>query len=86
MAKKNKEISSSNLLKIKPITESQKTVFETWKKGQNQFLFGCAGTGKTFISLYLAMQDVLNLQTKYEKVVNHHSINFFNTFSTKSGM
>ena len=69
MAKKNKEISSSNLLKIKPITESQKTVFETWKKGQNQFLFGCAWTGKTFISLYLAMQDVLNLQTKYEKVV-----------------
>ena len=69
MAKKNKEISSSNLLKIKPITESQKTVFETWKKGQNQFLFGCAGTGKTFISLYLAMQDVLNLQTKYEKFV-----------------
>ena len=69
MAKKNKEISSSNLLKIKPITESQKTVFESWKKGQNQFLFGCAGTGKTFISLYLAMQDVLNLQTKYEKVV-----------------
>ena len=69
MAKKNKEISSSNLLKIKPITESQKTVFENWKKGQNQFLFGCAGTGKTFISLYLAMQDVLNLQTKYEKVV-----------------
>ena len=69
MAKKNKEISSSNLLKIKPITESQKTVFETWKKGQNQFLFGCAGTGKTFISLYLAMQDVLYLQTKYEKVV-----------------
>ena len=31
MAKKNKEISSSNLLKIKPITESQKTVFDTWK-------------------------------------------------------
>ena len=69
MAKKNKDISSSNLLKIKPITESQKTVFETWKKGQNQFLFGCAGTGKTFVSLYLAMQEVLNLQTKYEKVV-----------------
>ena len=69
MAKKNKEISSSNLIKVKPITEGQNSVFETWKKGQNQFLFGCAGTGKTFISLYLAMQDVLNLQTKYEKVV-----------------
>ena len=69
MAKKNKEISSSNLIKVKPITESQKSVFETWKQGKNQFLFGCAGTGKTFVSLYLAMQDVLNLQTKYEKVV-----------------
>jgi predicted ribonuclease YlaK len=69
MAKKNKEISSSNLIKVKPITESQKTVFETYKKGQNQFLFGCAGTGKTFVSLYLALQDVMSLQTKYDKVI-----------------
>ena len=69
MAKKNKEISSSNLIKVKPITEGQKSVFETWKQGKNQFLFGCAGTGKTFISLYLAMQDVLDLKTKYDKVI-----------------
>ena len=39
------------------------------KEKKNQFLFGCAGTGKTFISLYLALQDVMNLQTKYDKVV-----------------
>ena len=69
MAKKNKEISSSNLIKVKPITEGQKSVFETWKQGKNQFLFGCAGTGKTFVSLYLAMQDVLDLKTKYDKVI-----------------
>ena len=69
MAKKNKEISSSNLIKVKPITESQKTVFETYKKGQNQFLFGCAGTGKTFVSLYLALQDVLKNEMPQDKVV-----------------
>ena len=69
MPKKKKEISSSNLIKVKPITEGQKTVFETWKQGKNQFLFGCAGTGKTFVSLYLALQDVMNLQTKYDKVI-----------------
>ena len=69
MAKKNKEISSSNLIKVKAITERQKSVFETWKQGKNQFLFGCAGTGKTFVSLYLAMQDVLDLKTKYDKVI-----------------
>jgi predicted ribonuclease YlaK len=70
MAKKQKlEIGSSNLISVKPITDNQKIVFDTWKKKQNQFLFGCAGTGKTFISLYLALQDVMNLQTKYDKVV-----------------
>ena len=70
MAKKQKlEIGSGNLISVKPITDNQKIVFETWKKKQNQFLFGCAGTGKTFVSLYLALQDVMNLQTKYDKVV-----------------
>ena len=70
MSKKQKlEIGSSNLISIKPITDNQKLVFETWKQKKNQFLFGCAGTGKTFISLYLALQDVMNLQTKYNTVV-----------------
>jgi len=44
-------------------------VFESWKKGLNQFLFGCAGTGKTFISLYLALQEVLRNETPYDKVI-----------------
>ena len=70
MSKKQKlEIGSGNLISIKPITDNQKIVFETWKEKKNQFLFGCAGTGKTFVSLYLAMQDVLSLQTKYDKVI-----------------
>ena len=66
---KKKEIHSGDLVKIEPITDNQKLVFEGHKAGKNGFFFGCAGTGKTFVSLYLAMQDVLNLQTKYEKVV-----------------
>ena len=59
-AKKNKEINHSSLTTIKPITDNQKLVFSTWKKGDNQFLFGCAGTGKTFVSLYLALQDIFD--------------------------
>ena len=43
--KKNKEINHNNLVTIKPITDNQKQVFASWKKGKNQFLFGCAGTG-----------------------------------------
>ena len=68
-SKKNKEINHNNLVTVKPITDNQKTVFNTWKKGQNQFLFGAAGTGKTFVSLYLAMQEVLDLKSNYDKVV-----------------
>jgi phosphate starvation-inducible PhoH-like protein/PhoH-like ATPase len=67
--KSNKEINLNNLVVIKPITDNQKIVFNTWKKDKNQFLFGAAGTGKTFVSLYLAIQAVLDLKTSYDKVV-----------------
>ena len=70
MAKKgSKEINMSNLVAVKPITDNQKVVFDSWKKEKNQFLFGAAGTGKTFCALYLAMQAVMDLKTNYEKVV-----------------
>ncbi len=67
--KKNKEINSNDLVTIKPITNNQKIVFNTWKKEKNQFLFGAAGTGKTFISLYLALQDVMDLKKPFDKVI-----------------
>ena len=68
-SKKNKEINHNNLVAIKPITDNQKIVFDEFKKNKNQFLFGAAGTGKTFCALYLAMQAVMDLKTPYEKVV-----------------
>jgi predicted ribonuclease YlaK len=66
---KQKDINYNQLASIKPVTDSQKIVFDTWKTGKNQFLFGCAGTGKTFISLYLALQEVLKNDTPYDKVI-----------------
>ena len=66
---KNKDITFNQLSIIKPVTDSQKIVFDSWKNGLNQFLFGCAGTGKTFISLYLALQEVLKNDTPYDKVI-----------------
>ncbi len=68
-SKKNKEINASSLVAIKHITDNQKIVFDTWKKGKCQFLFGAAGTGKTFISLYLALKDVMDLKKPFNKVV-----------------
>ena len=68
-SKKNKEINANNIVTIKHITDNQKVVFDTWKKGKNQFLFGAAGIGKTFISLYLSLRDVMDLKKPYNKVV-----------------
>ena len=67
MAKK--DITNTDLVKIEPITDNQKLVFDSYVKGQHQFMFGSAGTGKTFISLYLALSEVLRDDTKYDKVV-----------------
>ena len=66
---KKKEINYSDLIKIDPITETQKQVFKSWKEGKNQFLCGCAGTGKTFVSMYLAFEEVLRNETPYDKVI-----------------
>ena len=71
---KQKEITYNQLNQIKPVTDSQKLVFDTWKQGQNQFLFGCAGTGKTFVSLYLALSEVLRNETPYDKVIMVRSL------------
>ena len=71
---KQKEITYSQLNEIKPVTDSQKVVFDSWKQGLNQFLFGCAGTGNTFVSLYLALSEVLKNETPYDKVVMVRSL------------
>ena len=65
---KAKEIRLDSLVKVNPITDNQKKAFEAYEKGKNLFMYGAAGTGKTFISLYLAMQEVLKNDTPYDTV------------------
>lgn len=66
--KRKKPINQDHLVKIEPVTESQTKVFESWSKDKHLVLHGCAGTGKTFISMYLALREVLNENTPYEKI------------------
>jgi predicted ribonuclease YlaK len=65
---KAKEIRMDSLVKVNPITDNQKKAFEAYQKGKNLFLYGAAGTGKTFVSLYLAMQEVMKNDTPYDTV------------------
>ena len=68
MAKKQ-DVKIDDLVTIKPITDNQKVAFEAWKKDNKElFLHGAAGPGKTFISLYLALEKVLDPSTPYHCV------------------
>ena len=63
-----KPINIDHLKTIEPLTDNQKKVFESYKSGKNLVLHGAAGTGKTFISLYLALEQILDLNSPYEKI------------------
>ena len=66
--KRKKPISTTYLLDIEPITENQKRLFESYSQNKHIVAYGTAGTGKTFISLYNALSDVLDETTPYEKI------------------
>jgi len=66
--KRKKPINLDYMKKIEPLTENQETLFSRYGLDQNLVAYGCAGTGKTFITLYNALRDVLNEKTAYEKI------------------
>ena len=66
--KRKKPINTDMMRDIEPLTENQKLLFESYSKGKNLVAYGAAGTGKTFITLYNALQDVLDPSTPYEKI------------------
>ena len=66
--RRKKPINADLLVDIDPLTANQDKFFEEYDAGKNLFAYGCAGTGKTFIALYKALKDVLDLDTPYEKI------------------
>ncbi len=66
--KRRKPINSDLMRDIEPLTDNQKLLYEAYEKGQHIVAYGCAGTGKTFITLYNALQDVLDERTPFEKI------------------
>ena len=66
--KRRKPLSSEYLLDIEPLTQNQQKLFESYKQQKHLVAYGCAGTGKTFITLYNALSDVLDERTPYERI------------------
>jgi len=62
------------LEQIEPLTYTQRLAFESYNAGNQIVLHGCAGTGKTFLSLYLAVRDVLEKVDGKQKVIIVRSV------------
>lgn len=58
-----------DLLQFDPLTQNQEIAYKAWDEGDNLVLTGTAGTGKTFMALYLALEDVLDKETEWDKLI-----------------
>jgi len=72
--KSYEEKNSFRLASIQPITENQHKTFDLYDAEKNLLLYGTAGTGKTFISLYLALEEVLSGKSTYNKIIIVRSV------------
>ena len=66
--KRKKALGNEYLLDIDPLTDNQRKLFDAYAEGKHLVAYGCAGTGKTFITLYNALREVLDERTPYEKI------------------
>lgn len=54
---------------IEPLTDNQKLFFDAYEDSNIMLLHGVAGTGKTFIALYHALEEVLDKSNPYKRVI-----------------
>ena len=66
--KRKTPLSADYLVNIEPITDNQKKLFDSYANKKHIIAYGCAGTGKTFITLFNALKEVLDENTPYEKI------------------
>ena len=68
-----KMVKLGDLKKIEPMTETQFNFFEAWNNAPEDniafVLSGSAGTGKSYVSVYFALQEILHPESIYKKIV-----------------
>ena len=63
-----------DLFDFEPQTENQERAYSAWDDGENLVLAGSAGTGKTFVAMYLGLEAVLERETPYNKLIIVRSV------------
>jgi phosphate starvation-inducible protein PhoH len=70
----NQEKLNFKLRNVEPLTQNQKLSFEAYQGGKNLMLHGIAGTGKSYISIYLGLNQILGESSQYKKLVIVRSV------------
>ena len=73
-AQRKKQNTGLRLKEIDPRTPNQIRTFEKYDNGDHLLLQGVAGTGKTFISSYLALDEIINRRSNKQKLVIVRSV------------
>jgi predicted ribonuclease YlaK len=61
-------VNADLMVKVEPLSDNQEKIFKAWDEGKHLFIYGCAGTGKTFTALYKALYDSLKATPSYDRV------------------
>lgn len=62
-------VTIEDLRTIEPRTSTQGSFWKNWKEYDVHVLSGYAGTGKSFISVYKALEDILGVNRKFKQLI-----------------
>jgi len=68
-ASRGRTLKQTDIKNIQPQTDTQEDVFDEFSEASALVLHGSAGTGKTFIAMYLALLDVMDPESTYDRLV-----------------
>ena len=66
---KRKSWSKHDIKQLKPLTMAQEDLFHAYFSGSHIVGYGSAGTGKSFISLWLALNDILDKEKPQNRII-----------------
>jgi phosphate starvation-inducible protein PhoH len=69
VVKPQRRIRIDDLASLTPLTQKQRETVNSYRQNKNLLLHGIAGTGKTYLAMSLAFEEVLDPSNSYQSVV-----------------
>lgn len=58
-----------SIKRVRPLTENQERTFEAYDAGNHLVLSGSAGSGKSFLAMYLGLKELLEDNSHYNRII-----------------